>query len=297
MAPETLVEKAAGLGIEALVLTDINNSTGMVDFVKTCRAQGIHPVAGMEYREGDRQLYTGIARNPGGFRALNEFLSYHNETGLPLPQRAPNLEDVYFVYDFQNNPWKGKGRRGKSRMREQELIGVRPGEVNSILTSPWSDMPERLVIRQPVSFPDAGGHALHRHLRAIDNNTLLSRLKSSQMADQSEVLLSPDLLRCAYEGHPAILRNTDELLKDCWMDFDFASVKNKKAFTGSIHDDRILLEKLAREGMEYRYGKNKREALRRIRHELEIIHRKTNLPKYPAKAFAEAVANGGNRKN
>ena len=48
MAPETLVEKAAELGIEALVLSDINNSTGMVDFVKACKGHGIHPVAGME---------------------------------------------------------------------------------------------------------------------------------------------------------------------------------------------------------------------------------------------------------
>jgi DNA polymerase-3 subunit alpha len=273
MAPQTLVEKAAELGIDALVLSDINNSTGMVDFVKTCRGHGVHPVAGMEYREGDRHLYTGIARNPGGFRALNEFLSYHNETGIPLPHRAPPLEDVYFVYDFHDNPWQGKNRKGRSRMREQELIGVRPGQVNSILTSPWSDRQERLVVRQPVSFQDEAGHALHRHLRAIDHNILLSRLQPSHMADQNEVLLSPDLLRCAYEDHPAILRNTRELLKDCWMDFDLRSVKNKKTFTGSSHDDRILLEKLAMEGMEYRYGNKNKEALRRIRHELEIIHR------------------------
>ncbi len=38
MAVETLVEEAARLGIEALVLTDINNSMGMVDFVKACHA-------------------------------------------------------------------------------------------------------------------------------------------------------------------------------------------------------------------------------------------------------------------
>ena len=128
MAPETLVEEAARQGIEALVLTDINNSTGMVDFIKACHAHGIAPVAGMEYREGDRHLYTGIARNPRGFQALNEFLSYHNETGIPLPHRAPPLEEVYFIYDFTDNPWTAKGEKRGTRMRDQELIGVRPGE-------------------------------------------------------------------------------------------------------------------------------------------------------------------------
>ncbi|TFH23605.1 MAG: PHP domain-containing protein, partial [Bacteroidia bacterium] len=106
MAVETLVERAAGLGIDALALTDINNSTGMVDFVRACHQYGVHPMGGIEFRNGDSYLYTGIARNPSGFRELNSFLSYHNESGLPLPERAPPLEDVWFIYDFSDNPWQ-----------------------------------------------------------------------------------------------------------------------------------------------------------------------------------------------
>jgi DNA-directed DNA polymerase III PolC len=289
MAVETLVEEAAGLGIEALALTDINNSMGMVDFVKACNGQGIHPIAGIEYRDRNRYLYTGIARNPNGFRELNDFLSYHNETGLSLPERAPQLEDVWFIYDFDVNPWQvhGKASRGQRghrevaggrisqgrKMRDQELIGVRPGEVNKILTSRWRSDRSRLIVRHPVTFLHQKDHALHRHLRAIDHNILLSQLKPDQVARQSEVLLSPDLLRCAYEDYSEIWRNSERVVKDCWMDFDFTTVKNKKTFTGTLHDDKILLEKLAIEGMEYRYGHRNREALKRVRHELEIIDR------------------------
>lgn len=188
---ERLVEEAARLGIEALALTDINNSMGMVDFVKACHAKGIRSIAGIEYRNGDCFLYAGIARNPNGFRELNEFLSYHNETGLPLPDRAPPLDDVWFIYDFRDNPWEGKQRGKRTKMREQELIGVRPGEVNKILTSQWSSDWSRLVVRHPVTFLDERDHALHRHLRAIDHNILLSQLKPVHMAEKSELLLSP----------------------------------------------------------------------------------------------------------
>ena len=268
MAVETLVEAAARLGIETLALTDINNSMGMVDFVRACHEHGVHPIAGMEYRNGDRFLYAGLAQNPNGFRELNDFLSYHNETGLPLPERAPPLEDVWFIYDFEDHPF-----HGKRKLRDQELIGVRPGEVNRILSSRWSSQLSRLVIRHPVTFLQQKDHALHRHLRAIDHNILLSQLKPGQMAQDSEVLLSADLLRCAYDDYPAIRRNTEQIQKKCWMDFDFTSVKNKKTFTGSPQDDKILLQKLAMEGMEYRYGPGNREALRRVRHELEIIDR------------------------
>jgi len=272
MAPETLVGEAAKRGIESLVLTDINNSTGMCDFVKACHERGIRPIAGMEYREGDRHLYTGIARNPGGFQALNEFLTYHNETGLPLPHRAPPLEDVWFIYDFNDNLWNGKERKRGPRMRDQELIGVRPGEVNKILTSRWGNKLNRMVARHPVTFLQESDHALHRHLRAIDHNILLSQLKEEHLALKSEILINPDLLRCAYEEYPQIWQNSENILMDCWMDFDFSSVKNKKTFTGTRHDDLKLLEKLAMEGMEYRYGLGNKEAIRRIKHELKIIH-------------------------
>ncbi len=217
MAVETLVERLPGMGIEALALTDINNSMGMVDFVKACSDQGIHPIAGIEYRNGDRYLYTGIARNPNGFRELNDFLSYHNETGLPLPERHHHWRMYGLSMILMINPWQVKKQDRK--LRDQELIGVRPGEVNKILTSRWRSDRSRLIVRHPVTFLHQKDHALHRHLRAIDHNILLSQLKPEQLARESEVLLPPDLLRCAYDDYSEIWRNSERILKDCWMGF------------------------------------------------------------------------------
>jgi error-prone DNA polymerase len=263
MAPETLVSAAAKLGIESLALTDINNSTGMVDFVKCCREHGIHPIAGIEFRNGDQYLYTGIARNQNGFRELNEFLSYHNETGLPFPATAPVTADVWFIYAFGNAPTR--------RLKDNELIGVRPSDLNKLLTSPWRDDHSRLVIFHPVVMLQRSDHALHRYLRAIDHNIVLGKLQPHMTAGKEATLLSPDLLQCAYEDFPKIIANTRWLVADCEISFDFTTVKNKKSYTGTRRDDRVLLEKLAGEGMVYRYGKGNAEALQRVRHELEVI--------------------------
>ena len=46
------------------------------------------------------------------------------------------------------------------------------------------------------------------------------------------------------------------------IEMDFNTVKNKRTFTGSRYDDRLLLEKLALDGMVYRYGKSNTEAIR-----------------------------------
>ncbi|MBN1132710.1 MAG: DNA polymerase III subunit alpha [Bacteroidales bacterium] len=263
MAVETLVEEAASRGIKVIALTDINTTMGMVDFVKACRKEGIHAIAGAEFRNGDTYLYTGLARNPDGFRALNDFLSYHNETGLPFPDQSPTLNEVWFVYAFD--------RRLGRPLKANEWIGVRPGEVNKIIGSEWKSNRSRLLIWQPVTFLKKQDHLLHTHLRAIDHNVLLSQLKHNHVADTGEILLSPDLLLCAYADFPEIIKNTERIIRDCWIDFDFGTVKNKRTFTGTRYDDRILLEKLAMEGMEYRYGAANSEAVKRIGHELEII--------------------------
>ena len=72
---EQLVEQAAKLGIGSLAMTDINNTMGMIDFVKACRKNGIKPIAGVEFRNEDRLMFVGLAVNNAGFRALNELIT------------------------------------------------------------------------------------------------------------------------------------------------------------------------------------------------------------------------------
>ncbi len=164
------------------------------------------------------------------------------------------------------------GITSPGRLKEYELIGVRPGELNRLLSSPYRHRQDRLIVWQPVSFAGAMDFDIHRHLRAIDHNTLLSKLTPENMGTDKDVMIPADLLLCAYEDYPQIVRNTEALILDCHIGFDFTSIKNKQTFTGSRNDDKVLLEKLALEGLEYRYGKKNPEARRRVLHELEIIH-------------------------
>ncbi|MGC9342221.1 MAG: PHP domain-containing protein, partial [Bacteroidales bacterium] len=262
LSPEKLVEQAVKNDVKVFALTDINNSTGIVDFVKLCINKGIHPIAGIEFRNGDKYLYTGLARNNEGFRELNEFLSWHNENKEPLPHRAPVFENVWVVYSWGNRPEK---------LRDHELIGIRPSELNRLITSVYRHKQERLIIWHPVSFAGKEDYIIHRHLRAIDHNTLLSRLLTENTGTDREIMIPADLLLCAYEDYPQIIRNTEAIINDCEIYFDYRSIKNKQVFTTSRNDDRVLLEKLAYEGMLYRYGKNNPEAARRVKHELQII--------------------------
>lgn len=68
---EQIVEDMMALGYENAVLTDINNSSAVLDFIRLTRDKGLNGIAGMEYRNGNELLYIGIARNLAGFKQLN----------------------------------------------------------------------------------------------------------------------------------------------------------------------------------------------------------------------------------
>src|SRR5690606_6188147 len=73
-----LIDGMVANGYDSAVLTDINNSTASLDFIRECRAAGLNGLAGMEFRNGDRLLYIAIAKNEDGFKELNDFMTEAN---------------------------------------------------------------------------------------------------------------------------------------------------------------------------------------------------------------------------
>jgi DNA polymerase-3 subunit alpha len=273
---ENLVKEAvrafnpvAPAGPPALALTDINNSTGVMDFIAACKENGIKPIAGIEFRQEDKLLYTGLAKNNDGFRELNEFLSRHNLKSLPLPDLAPEFENVVIIYPFRNSEISLP--RCLATSLPMAMIGIRPCDINRLILSRHTELIPRMVLMAPVTFRNEKEYELHRNFRAVDHNVLLSRLEPKQIASSDEIMRPVYHLRELCHDIPEIIHNTEKLMEDCSIDFDFMECKNKKNFTGHPYDDRVLLEKLAFDGLQYRYGKRNIEATKRIRHELEII--------------------------
>ena len=273
LSPEQLVDAALRCGVRQMALTDINNGTAIPEFVRRCKQNGIHPVAGIEFRQKGRLLYIVLARDNEGLRRINAFLSWHNITKTPLPDRFPVCAHTFAVYPFSKEVIRSITESGKTapQWHPNELIGIRSTELHLLQTLPLSHIKNKMVALHAVSFPDSKDHQLHLHLRAIHHNLLLSQLNPLQCAHRDEVMLTPDELRSRFKSIPEIPDNTEALLNRCSIDFNEPALKNKKSFTGDMADDRALLTKLAMDGLEYRYGKEHGEARRRIQHELEII--------------------------
>jgi DNA-directed DNA polymerase III PolC len=264
MSPEQLVNEGYEKEAEVLAITDINNTSGTFCFHNACKARGIKPVAGIEFRNGDELLYIGLARNNKGFEELNAFLSRYNALHAPLPSQAPEFNDVYLIY-----PW---GKKEPDELRTDEYIGVKTHEINRLSVSEMIKRQDKLVMLHPVTFKDKKGQNSHRLLRAIDRNTLLSKLTPDEQAHSEESMLPVNELLHKYGRFPKIIQNTMRLLDSCSIEFDKES-KNKKLFTTDANDDRLLLEKLALDGLAQRYGCQNKEARTRVFRELEIINK------------------------
>ncbi len=261
---EKLVKQAKSYGVQTMALTDINNVSAIPDFVKICNNEGIKPVAGIEFRNGDKLLYIGIAKNNEGFQNLNRLLSNALLQKQPLPYPCPKVAETYIIYPFGTLPQR--------RLFNNEWIGVKPSQVSKLIRVS-SSLLKKMVVLQPVVFENEKEYYLHKNLRAIDHNMLLSKLTPQMHAGCDETFVAPEILQRAFEQYSEIIFNTREILEHCSIAFDFGKSKNRAVFTKSRQEDKQLLEKLAVEGMYYRYGRNNATAKKRLYSELEVINR------------------------
>ncbi len=264
LSPQQLVEAAAAQRVKTLVLTDINNTSAALDFVRICRDKSIKPVLGIEFRDTQhRFLFSGIARNNKGWAALCALLTEHSLAGKPLPAVAPPMDDVFIVYDREVKPL--------DMFRPNEFIGIRPSAANGLFFSIWRRYPERLIVWQPVTFLDPEGYRLHKLLRAIDANTLVTKLGDVQVAHSDEHFRTEAELLEPFENYPKVVQNTRRVLDACSIRFETGLHLNRRTFMGSRDGDLNLLTKLAESGCQRRYGPHHRLAQERVRKELKVI--------------------------
>src|SRR5579859_6054581 len=114
---KSLFEEARRCGIHKLALTEINNVASYIEMLRICdenrpRADGmtrygkipyhLEVAVGTEFRTKENQLrYIALAKNNEGFEKLNRFLSHHNQSETEFPVRAPEIENVFFIYPLR----------------------------------------------------------------------------------------------------------------------------------------------------------------------------------------------------
>ncbi|MBN1986895.1 MAG: DNA polymerase III subunit alpha [Prolixibacteraceae bacterium] len=265
--PEQLLEELSARGFSVVALTDINNTSAGIDFVRQAPTYNIRPVLGIDFRNGINQKYIGLAKNNKGFRALNEHLTEFLHDKKEFENRAPEMENTLIVYPFKNQKF--------SHLKENEFVGIKSSELTKLSFSEWRNHLDKLVILHPVTFRNKRDYNIHRLLRAIENNLLLSRLPLSEQTSPDEMLPDKSELTTAFREYPEIIENTQKLLEACSVEFNFnkKESKNKQFFTSSHEEDIQLLRSECKKGLKYRFGKPNEKVLERMEKELELIEK------------------------
>lgn len=268
---EELLMQAKQLGYKQIALTDINNTSACLNFVRQAEKYEVKPVLGIDFRKGAWQSFVGIAKNNDGFQELNQLLSYYNHNKFSVDDFAPDFNNAFIIYPFNRiNEFKER------RLKPNEFIGVKWQDLNKVKMLSQSFLQNKMVIMQTASFRNKSDFNMHRLLRAIDKNTLLSKLPIAEQAQADACLISYTELLTKFQDFPYIIRNTELLLEQCEIHFHFSGkreAQNKKHYTDGLQNDLTLLKKLCSEGLSYRYEKLTPQIESRLEKELQLIEK------------------------
>lgn len=276
LSPETIFDLCKENRVQKIILTDINNTASYVEMLRIATERKdeyvLEIAVGMEFRE-DRQLrFVALAKNNEGFEEINRYRSHLNNHSMSVPVRAPELTNVFIVYPYSEES-------NHDILRSNEFLGVRASQLTK-LKYPPEDVQQKMVVFQPVTFRDKRTHNIHRLLRAIDNNTLLSKLAPHQQAHDDEVMVPVEKLEKQFAAYPTIINNTKRVLDACTFDPKLGVDKNKKHIFGSETHDWEFLKKQAEEGFVSRYNTDDKTARERLNRELDVIKIKNFVPYY-----------------
>jgi DNA polymerase-3 subunit alpha/error-prone DNA polymerase len=245
-----------------MALTDIHNLSGVYEFITACQKAEIKPIVGTEIREDNQLCYILIAKNQEGFGEIGRFLTELNERNTPLLTTAPEFKDCYIIYPLASAP---------THLKEGEYIGIRSEQLTLLYTEKWKSLMDKIVILHTINHLNEEDYNLHCILRAIDNNTLLSKLTDKDCASPTDIFKTEEHLLAEFRDYPIIIENTKKLINTCNYSFTFKVPRNKKHYTECKQTDTDLLEQLAYSGMINIYGKNHVKAQERLAKELKVI--------------------------
>jgi DNA polymerase-3 subunit alpha len=264
-----LLELAQENNIGCLALTDINNTSACLSFIKNAPKYNIKPVIGIDFRNGAKQLFVGLAKNNEGFRELNSYLSHYLERKEAIPNVAPEFNDAYIIYPFERVL-----EFDNLKLKPNEFIGVSVEELRKLKFSKLKVLTDKLVVLQTVTIRSKKDFNAHRLLRAIDNNTLLSKLETSEECKLTDIMYSSEALKTAFSEFPHIIDNTNNLLSDCDVYFGFGDDRksqNLEVYTDSSEDDYTMLNDLCNQKLRNRYSDPTQVVFDRLKRELDTI--------------------------
>ncbi|BBO86292.1 DNA-directed DNA polymerase [Desulfosarcina ovata subsp. sediminis] len=268
---QQLCRHAHRLGYDRLALTDTDNLYGLWPFLTACRREGITPIVGAEItdpKSGRRAVC--LVADATGYRHLCQLLTQRHlqpdfDLATGLPALAAGMMVLTSNVDLLKH-WHAAGVRVVAAMPRSPLPAGHPlRQTAQALGCP-------LVATPGAFFLHPQDHALHRLLRAIDNNTSLERLNSRDMAPADAWLAGPEDYVRRFAICPEAIANTFVVAEQITFSGPAFGTVMPPWSDRRGRSPEVALREVAYAGARRRYGRDLSEpVVERLEHELGII--------------------------
>ncbi len=294
--PETLVKRAAALGLPALAICDRDNLAGAVRLFSAARAQGLKPLIGAELTLEDGTVLPVLADSRPGYRNLCRLLSRaklrspKNESRVAWDELPEFASGLVALTGDEEGPVRSALARGDLSGAEQaarrlvQIFGPAQTfvEIQRHLRREEKWVNARLVelaetLRLPLLASNGPCHSEPAQRMAFDVFTcarLHTQLDSAgaRLSPNAERHLKSDAeMRALFPDLPEAIENAVRLADRLQFSLDDLGYEFPRypVSQGETMDSRLRRETL--EGARRRYGHPSLEVLRQLDRELRLI--------------------------
>jgi len=267
---KTLCRHARQLGYDRLALTDTDNLYGLWPFLAACGREGLRPIVGAEVTDVKTAARAVcLVKDPHGYAHLCRLITErHTRADFDLKTALPRLSEGLAVLTTHPELLCAGHDAG---IDISAALPRRPVPAAHPLRRTAARLGIPIVATPGSFFLHSDDFAIHKVLRAIDNNTALCRLKPGDMAPADAFLASPEAYRERFAVCPEAIDNTlalSERLTFIRPDFGLVMPPYEN---GTPEQAAAHLRRAAYEGARRRYGELSENVVERLEHELRII--------------------------
>jgi DNA polymerase III subunit alpha len=304
-----LVARAKELGMESLAITDHGVMYGIIDFYKACKEVDIKPIIGCEIYVAPRSLYkkeSGVdsqnfhlvllAKNNEGYKKLMKIVSTAFVDGFYYKPRADyellreysgdiialsaclggEVQNILLDGDYEGAKkkallYKEIFGEGNYYLELQDHGIEEQIRVNKELVKLSKEINIPLIATNDIHYINREDSVAHEILLCIQTAKTIDDQDRMRFPGSEFYLKSPEEMSDLFSYAPEAINNTQIIVEQCNVDFDFNVTHLPKFETPLGIGAMSYLRKLCTEGLYLKYKNPTKEVQDRLNYELTVI--------------------------
>ncbi len=273
---QALLDRVRNADQDALALTETNGLWGFIRFVQYAKERGIKPIAGVLLRNQKRHEALLLAENQRGYEEISRIVSkIYEQPDARLGDILAAHHDGIFVLAHQ---WEILNELSTLIPSSRLFVELRPGITEVQAREMARTFRLELVATGNVYFLNPEDFRTHRILRAIDKNSTLSGLESSELQDRRSYFRDEAAMIDLFPNSLEAINNSRYLAERCKTDWSYLNTIFPEMSLKATSRANKRLKELVQQGAVKRYGKMSPAIQQRIDYELKLIIEKGFAP-------------------